>query len=204
MRKQGLIRVLLVALAPVLYAAESPVSWLPDGTTAQRDARMAWWRDAKFGMFIHWGLYSLPADGEWHMRNKKMPFAEYSKFAAQFNPINFNADEWMSLACDAGMKYVVITTRWRNEQPTGWLEIDAGKPVAVPTLRISAAYCNIKNCALEYKAGDGWKPKLTGEKLGGDCVVKNFLPVTAQVFRMKILKSDKPPQICNLELYPPL
>ncbi|MEI6073995.1 MAG: alpha-L-fucosidase, partial [Verrucomicrobiota bacterium] len=117
MRKYGLIAVLFVALASVLYAAESSVSWLPGETTAQRDARMAWWRDAKFGMFIHWGLYSLPADGEWHMRNKKMSFAEYSKFAAQLNPTNFNADEWMSLACDAGMKYVVITTRWRNEQP---------------------------------------------------------------------------------------
>lgn len=72
---------------------------------------MAWWREAKFGMFIHWGLYAIPADGEWHMRNKKVPFAEYSKLAERFNPVKFNADEWMRTARDAGMKYVVFTTK---------------------------------------------------------------------------------------------
>ncbi len=85
--------------------------WLPGETPQQRDARMGWWREAKFGMFIHWGIYSIPADGEWHMRSQKQPFAEYSKFAEQFNPVKFNADEWMGLAHDAGMKYVVITTK---------------------------------------------------------------------------------------------
>jgi len=95
----------------MLRAGDAPVSWLPGETAAQHNARMAWWRDAKFGMFIHWGIYSIPHDGEWHMRAHQQPFAEYSKFAAQFNPTNFNADEWMSLAHDAGMKYVVITTK---------------------------------------------------------------------------------------------
>ena len=542
-----------VTFATGLYAADAPVSWLPAETTAQRDQRIAWWREAKFGMFIHWGIYSIPADGEWHMRVKQMPFAEYTKFAAQFNPVKFNADEWMALAHDAGMKYVVLTTkhhdgfalfksqassynivdatpfkrdvvkelseacpkhdirfgtyysfladwghkgggagcphwdpgfqdgdlheyvktvampqlkellsnygpiavvwfdsdgaggitseesaqvvellktqpqvivdprlggvkgdfgtaeqhmpalrpkgdwelcgtvngswgythsaakplnkqlpymitawgmggnvlmnvgpspegiipedsaqrlrevgewlktygesiygssagpftylpwgtatrqgntlylqilnwpadgklkvplnnevktatllrpgkreslttvrknsrlivqlpakapdavanvvaltltsepqtdylsvllnkpvkasaeqktaaaavdsdsgsRWRNTEPTGWLEIDAGKPVAVATLRVSPAFCTIKNCTLEYKDGSQWKPILTGQTLSGDCVVKDFPPVTAQIFRLNILESDKPPQISNLELYPP-
>ena len=98
-------------LITALHAADAPVSWLPGETAPQRDQRMAWWREAKFGMFIHWGIYSIPADGEWHMRAHQQPFAEYSKFAAQFNPVKFNADEWMSLAHDAGMKYVVITTK---------------------------------------------------------------------------------------------
>jgi len=53
---------------------------------------MAWWTKAKFGMFIHWGLYCIPADGEWHMRNKKVPYSEYSKLAAEFNPTKFDAD----------------------------------------------------------------------------------------------------------------
>ena len=552
--KTLLVAATVLALNLVSRAADAPVSWLPGETAPQRDQRMTWWRDAKFGMFIHWGLYCIPADGEWHMRAHQQPFAEYSKFAAQFNPVKFNADEWMSLAHDAGMKYVVITTkhhdgfamfkseasaynivdatpfkrdvvkelseacpkhdirfgtyysfladwghkgggagcehwdknyqdgdlheyiktvampqlkellshygtlgefwfdsdgargitpeesaqvveilktqpqlivdprlagvkgdfgtaeqhmpvlrpkgdwelcgtvngswgythatakplnkllpymitawgmggnvlmnvgptaegiipadsaqrlreigewlmiygesiygttagpftylpwgtatrkgntvylqifqwpadgklkvplnnevktatllgsskgellkvvrengrlvlqlpakapdavanvvaltiegepqtdylsvllnkpvkasaepksaaaavdadndsRWRNTEPKGWLEIDAGKPVTVATLRVSAAYCNIKNCALECKAGDEWKPILTGEKLVGDCVVKDFPPVTAQVFRLNILEADKPPQISNLELYPPL
>ena len=101
----------LLALATGARAAEAPVSWLPGETAPQRDERMAWWREAKFGMFIHWGLYCIPADGEWHMRNRQQSFADYSKFAAQFNPVQFNADEWMALAHDAGMKYVVITTK---------------------------------------------------------------------------------------------
>ena len=72
---------------------------------------MAWWTKAKFGMFIHWGLYSIPADGEWHMRNKKVPYAEYSKIAKEFNPTKFDADAWMNLAHEAGMNYVVLTTK---------------------------------------------------------------------------------------------
>ena len=80
-------------------------------TKEQKDAHMAWWREAKFGLFVHWGLYAIPADGEWHMRNHKTPFAEYSKLADQFNPTKFNADEWMQIAQDAGMKYLVFTTK---------------------------------------------------------------------------------------------
>ena len=87
------------------------ISWLPGETQEQHDARMAWLREAKFGMFIHWGLYCIPADGEWHMRDHKVPFSEYSKLAAQFNPEKFDADQWMELAHQAGMKYVVLTTK---------------------------------------------------------------------------------------------
>ena len=87
------------------------VSWLPGETQEQKDARMFWWTKAKYGMFIHWGLYAIPADGEWHMRNKKVPYAEYSKLAAEFNPVKFNADDWMSLAHETGMQFVVLTTK---------------------------------------------------------------------------------------------
>ncbi|MEI8037822.1 MAG: alpha-L-fucosidase [Verrucomicrobiota bacterium] len=103
----------LLAATGVTAAAESPYPSYPyaNEATAQKDARMAWWREAKFGMFIHWGLYAVPADGEWHMRNKKQSLADYAKFASQFNPTKFNADEWMALAHDTGMKYLVITSR---------------------------------------------------------------------------------------------
>jgi alpha-L-fucosidase len=80
-------------------------------TPQQHDLRMAWWREAKFGMFVHWGLYSIPADDAWHMRKQQEPYAEYSKLAEQFNPTKFNADDWMALAHDAGMKYFVLTTK---------------------------------------------------------------------------------------------
>jgi len=88
---------------------------------ADSDARMAWWRDARFGMFIHWGVYAVPAGtyrgerieggGEWIMNTAKIPVAEYEKLAPQFNPIGFRADEWVRLAKNAGMKYIVITSK---------------------------------------------------------------------------------------------
>ena len=90
-------------------------------TKAERDARMTWWREARFGMFIHWGLYAVPAGtyhgknvgwiGEWIMNNAEIPLAEYTGYAKEFNPTNFNADEWVKTAKDAGMKYIVITAK---------------------------------------------------------------------------------------------
>lgn len=80
-----------------------------------------WWQDAKFGMFIHWGLYSQLAGewkgtrtehiGEWIMKNMNIPVKEYEKMAADFNPTDFNAEEWVNLAKEAGMKYIVITAK---------------------------------------------------------------------------------------------
>jgi alpha-L-fucosidase len=83
--------------------------------------RTQWWQDAKFGMFIHWGLYAVPAgewkgeevDGyaEWVMFHHKIPVAEYEKLADKFNPVKFDAEEWVGLAKAAGMKYMVITSK---------------------------------------------------------------------------------------------
>ncbi|RYG63664.1 alpha-L-fucosidase, partial [bacterium] len=84
-------------------------------TKAERDKRMKWWREARFGMFIHWGIYSVPAGtwdgkrigglGEWIMNDAKIPVAPYSAFANGFNPTRFDADLIVSLAKAAGMKY---------------------------------------------------------------------------------------------------
>jgi len=73
--------------------------------------KMQWWEDLKFGMFIHWGLYAIPATGEWTMFNQKIPADEYAKLADQFNPRHFSADAWAKVAKDAGMKYMVLTAR---------------------------------------------------------------------------------------------
>ena len=73
--------------------------------------RMAWWREARFGMFIHWGIYAVPAKGEWYMNNSNIPRAEYEKYAPQFNPVKFDAKKWVGLAKEAGMKYLVITSK---------------------------------------------------------------------------------------------
>jgi len=91
--------------------SSASVSRLPGETKEAHDARMDWWRKAKYGMFIHWGIYCIPADGEWHMRRHMEPYAEYSKLASEFNPVKFDADGWMELARQAGMKYVVLTTK---------------------------------------------------------------------------------------------
>ena len=70
-----------------------------------------WFQDARFGMFIHWGLYAIIAKQEWVMHTDRIPVPEYEKLVAQFNPVNFNAEEWVSIAADAGQKYMVITSR---------------------------------------------------------------------------------------------
>ncbi len=99
-----------------------PVAAIQDTETpAQKDARMAWWREARFGMFIHWGLYSIPAGtwkgeqipsiGEWIMNRATIPVADYKALAAQFNPTSFNAHDIVALAKSAGMKYIVITSK---------------------------------------------------------------------------------------------
>ncbi|MEX0322727.1 MAG: alpha-L-fucosidase [Puniceicoccaceae bacterium] len=91
-------------------------------TEAERDARMQWWKEARFGMFIHWGLYAVPAGeyrgvtskrkiGEWIMDSLNIPIAEYEKFANHFNPVDYDAEEWVRIAKDAGMKYIVITSK---------------------------------------------------------------------------------------------
>jgi alpha-L-fucosidase len=88
---------------------------------ARRAQRMAWWREARFGMFIHWGLYALPAGrwqgrpvgsaGEWIQHTAGIPVREYETLAAEFNPVRFDADEWTRIAAEAGMRYIVITSK---------------------------------------------------------------------------------------------
>src|SRR5829696_6352401 len=102
--------------------ANSPdLAWWHDSMKTHDD-RMAWWREARFGLFIHWGVYSdlagawdgQPVEGyaEHIQRKARIPMVVYAKeVAAKFNPTKFNADEWLQLAKDAGMGYLVITSK---------------------------------------------------------------------------------------------
>lgn len=73
--------------------------------------RTKWFHEARFGIFVHWGVYSIPARGEWVMHVERIPKEEYATLADQFNPERFNAGEWAAMARDAGAKYMVLTTR---------------------------------------------------------------------------------------------
>jgi len=80
-------------------------------TESAKRERMAWWTDARFGMFIHWGLYSLAARHEWVKSRERMTNEEYQKYFDQFNPDLFNPTAWAATAKRAGMKYMVLTTK---------------------------------------------------------------------------------------------
>jgi alpha-L-fucosidase len=119
--------------------------------TLTKDERMAWWRDARFGMFIHWGVYSLPAGtwdgrqiggiGEWIMNRAKIPVADYQKMAKDFNPVKYDPEAWVKMAKDAGMKYIVITSKHHDgfalfeSKASKWNVVDAtvyGKDLLKP------------------------------------------------------------------------
>src|SRR5437667_436911 len=82
-----------------------------DSVPAERLVSRDWYRDAKFGMFVHWGVYSLLGQGEWVMQNRPIAVSDYEWLASTFNPVKFDARAWVSLAKAAGMKYITITSR---------------------------------------------------------------------------------------------
>lgn len=110
---------LLFLAAMALFSGVFAQNVETNSGSKQNDPKMQWWREAKFGMFIHWGIYSVPAGkwgdkttyGEWLMNSAKISGAEYSALAKQFNPTKFNAEEWVKIAKAAGQKYMVITSK---------------------------------------------------------------------------------------------
>lgn len=113
--KKSLLVALLVFHSMVGMYTQPAFSQSPK----DHDQRMAWWREARFGMFIHWGLYAVPAGewngktgyGEWIRNSAQIPLPVYDQFVPRFNPTRFDADSWVKMARDAGMKYLVITSK---------------------------------------------------------------------------------------------
>ena len=154
-KHQFLLAALLLA-APAMAAPTDTHDPYANETPAQRDARMAWWRAARFGMFIHWGVYSVPAGtyngqrvgglGEWIMSEAKIPMTNYQAFARQYNPVKYNPDDWVRLAKEAGMKYIVITAKHHDgfanfdTQASGWNIVKA-TPYGQDVLKPLAAAC---------------------------------------------------------------
>jgi alpha-L-fucosidase len=102
------LRIIYIAACIAVLAASACAQ---TQTATQSEARIAWWRAARFGMFIHWGIYSIPGRGEWVQWNEQIPVEEYAKLAEQFHPSAFEPDAWAMTAKAAGMKYVVMTAR---------------------------------------------------------------------------------------------
>lgn len=166
----------LALLAAVPASAEE--SWYKE-SKADRDARMQWWRDARFGMFIHWGLYSIPAgewkgkpapghNAEWIMNSANIPVEEYTPLAKQFNPVKYDPAQWVALAKKAGVKYVVITSKHHDgfclfdSKPTDYDMVDA-TPYGKDLLKPLADACRkegIKFCCY-YSIMDWRHPAFT-------------------------------------------
>ena len=109
MMKKILLSLLLICItSPTLFAQTKMIG---NETDAQKEQRMEWWKDARFGMFIHFGLYSEAARHEWVKSNEGMTNEQYQKYFEQFNPDLFDPAKWAKEAKAAGMKYAVLTTK---------------------------------------------------------------------------------------------
>ncbi len=105
------IGIILVLLMATLAMQNTATAQLKAETAEQKAKRMEWWTDARFGMFIHWGLYALPARHEWVKNAERMTNEQYQKYFEEFNPDLYNPKEWARMAKEAGMKYVVLTAK---------------------------------------------------------------------------------------------
>jgi alpha-L-fucosidase len=140
MTKSSVIFLTVLFLISPLYAQQK-----------SSDEKMKWWRDARFGMFIHWGVYAVPAGthngqkvnriGEWIMNRGKIPVADYKEYSKQFNPTSYDPEAWVKMAKDAGMKYIVITAKHHDgfalfdSKASTWDMVDAtpyGKDLIKP------------------------------------------------------------------------
>lgn len=152
-------------LAATLAAAPQAAAPADLESPEAKKARLAWFREAKYGLFIHWGLYAIPAGewkgkripgiGEWIMNRAKIPVAEYELLAKQWNPVKFDADAWVRLAKDAGMKYIVITSKHHDgfalydSKVSAWDTVDA-TPSKRDILKELAAACQKQGMPLGF------------------------------------------------------
>jgi alpha-L-fucosidase len=168
--------------AGIMAAILSAISCKKDATTSSTGSetasanKMDWWREARFGMFIHWGVYSVPGGiyhgqpvngyGEWIMNDAHIPRSEYAGFAQQFNPTKYDPDAWVQMAKNAGMKYIVITSKHHDgfalfdTKASSWNMIQA-TPYAKDILKPLADACRKYGIKLGFyysQANDWYNP----------------------------------------------
>jgi len=138
-----------------LFLAANIVFAQAQTTPSPNQPARQWFQDAKFGMFIHWGVYSVPADGEWVMQIKKIPVSEYERYAPQFNPAEFSAANIVALAKAAGMQYITITSKHHDgfamfgTKQSKWNIVDA-TPYAKDPLKQLAQECHKQGIKLFF------------------------------------------------------
>ncbi|HEX2099026.1 MAG TPA: alpha-L-fucosidase, partial [Candidatus Synoicihabitans sp.] len=147
MKSPSLVSLLFLLVVTLRATAYEPA---PENLAARE-----WFQDAKFGLFIHWGVYSVRGEGEWVMNEKKIPIAEYEQLAPQFNPTKFDAAAWVRLAKDAGMRYITITSKhhdgfamWQTKQ-SPWNIVDA-TPYGKDVLKLLADECQKQGMKLFF------------------------------------------------------
>ncbi len=167
------VTLLTAALAANAVAAPPPPA--PD-TAEAKEARLAWFREAKYGLFIHWGLYALPAGewegkrvrgiGEWIMFRAQIPVPVYEGLAKQWNPVKFDPDAWVELAQAAGMKYIVITSKHHDgfalyDSKVSAFDVVDATPFKRDILKELAAACAKRGMRLGfyYSQAQDWHEK---------------------------------------------
>ena len=163
--KKGPLGLLLILAASLSAGVAQNSNAIPPETKAQRDARITWWRDARFGMFIHWGLYALPAgawhgqpvsgNGEWIMNKAQISVADYAALTSQFNPVKFKATSWVRIAKAAGMKYIIITAKHHDgfamfNSAASPFNLVAATPFHRDPLKELAAACAVEDLRLGF------------------------------------------------------
>jgi alpha-L-fucosidase len=159
---------------------------------ARHDSRLDWFRDAKFGLFIHWGLYAIPAGvwqgqaipgiGEWIMLRARVPVRDYEQLARQFNPVQFNAAEWVALAKAAGQRYIVITSKHHDgfclfDSKVSDYDIMDATPFGRDPLKELAAECQRQGLKLGFyysQTQDWHHPNGDGNDWDYDEAAKDF------------------------------
>ena len=135
------------AAAVPAFAAYTP--------TAENLKARDWFQNARFGLFVHWGVYSVLGDGEWVLNNRKLTLTEYDKVAAQFNPTQFDPAEWVGLVKQAGMRYITITSKHHDgfamfhTKQSPWNVVDS-TPYKKDILKMLAAECQRQGVKLFF------------------------------------------------------
>ena len=182
--------VALIVLSVAAVAAQTRPAVQHGESPQERTRRMQWWREARFGMFIHWGISSVAAGewngnaiagyAEWLMSTAGVPVAEYARLAERFDPVRFDAGEWVRLAKQAGMKYIVITAKHHDgfamyDSKVSPFNIVAATPFHRDPLRELASACAREGMKLGFYysqsqdwhhrggAGNSWDPSQSGD-----------------------------------------